>query len=378
MSVKHKYVEEFLEKVKNKFPEWLKAKPDQVDEILNDLEDQVIDKAREISSMTEPDRKAIKKAIYLIGTPESIAKVYKKRGTPKFYITEELWDFYLRALIFSMAVVVIVSFIRVIVQIFFTPWYVLLGDFLSGVYIGFLIVTVIITGLFVFLSMEGYLPEDFGEIPRYLGLIIQTKTTEMISERERERKEIVSLEKKEKISGTKEKVKESIVEVKETVAEARLEAEKIMRTVSTGDLIAGTILGIGFGLICIIQPFYSLEPYFDPVFLEWLRSFGLVVFIGGLIELIRLAIGADSIGGQKVMLIINGLYKIAYFPVFIYLINRPDIFPISLFSGFQISAITPGIALEIYYIIGMIILISLTISIVYNIYKAARLGEEIK
>ncbi|MBD3215676.1 MAG: hypothetical protein GF311_23900 [Candidatus Lokiarchaeota archaeon] len=383
MSLKNTSIDEFLQDVKSKFPEWLKAKPEQVNDILADLELQVIEKAREISGMEEPPREAIKEAIYAIGTPESIAKVYKKRGTPKFYITEELWDFYLRALLFSMAVVVIINFIRVIVLILFAPWYALLGEFLSGVYIGFLIVLVVTTGLFAFLSMEGYLPEDFGDLPRYLGLIIQTKTTEVF--REREYTEQFEPQTQAQIAETKVRVKEGIeeakikiAEAKEKVKEARIEAKKKFRSVSTAELITGSVLGIVFGLILIIQPFYDFLVYFEPEFREWMSTFGMVVLIGGLIELVRLAIGADSIGGQKVMLVINGLYNIAYFPLVIYLINRPDIFPIYLFSGFQISAITPGIALDIYYWVGAAILIGLTISIVYNIYKAARLGEPVE
>lgn len=379
MSAKHDYIEEFLENVKNKFPEWLKTKPDQLDEILRDLEQQILDKAREVSGMVEPDLESIKKATYIIGPPESIAKVYKKRGTPKFYITEELWDFYLRALIFSMAIVVVVSFIRVIVQIFFTPWYILLGDFLNGVYIGFLIVLVIVTGLFVFFSMEGYLPEDFGELPRYLGLIIQTKSTETVSKMERraDYRELPPSETKQKITEAKVKVKEGVAEAKQKIREARMEAKRKLRTVSTGELIAGAILGIVFGLLCMIQPFYFIETYFVQEFLTWLRTFGLVVLIGGLIELIRLAIGADNIGGQKVMLILNGIYNIAYFPLMIYLINHPDIFPIFLLSGFQINEISPGLALDIYHLVGVVIIIGLIVSILHNFYKAARLGEEV-
>ncbi len=382
MSEKNNLIDDFLEEVKNKLPEWLKDKPDQVNEILFDLEQQIREKAIEFSGLEELTQSVIEKAIYAIGPPESIAKIYKKRGTPKFYITEELWDFYLRALLFSLAIVVVVNFIRIVVQFFFKVWYLLILDFFSGVYIGFLIVIVIVSGLFVFLSMEGYLPEDFGELPRYLGLIIQSKTADMISERER--REFITIETKEKIRETKTKTKETItqakeniIEAKEKVSEAHKKAKKKIRTVSTGDLIARSILGIIFGLVCIIQPFYILEPYFELEFLEWLRFFGLVVLIGALIEVIRLAIGANNIGGQKVMLVINGLFNIAYFPLLIYLINRPDIFPIYLFSGFQISAITPGLVLDIYHWVGAALAIILVFTVSFNIYKAARLGDPI-
>jgi len=383
MSAKNNLIDDFLEKVKNKLPEWLKDKPDQINEILFDLEQQIREKAIEISGLEEPTQYAIEKAIYAIGPPDSIAKVYKKRGTPKYYITEELWDFYLRALLFSLAVVVVINFIRVVFQFFFKVWYLLILDFFSGVYIGFLIVIVIVSGLFVFLSMEGYLPEDFGDLPRHLGLIIQYKTAEMISERER--KELITIETKEKMREIKVKAKESLIHAKENIidaqekiSEARIKTKKKIRTVSTGDLIAGFVLGIIFGLVCIIQPFYTLEPYFELEFLEWLRFFGLVVLIGALIELIRLAIGADNVGGQKVMLVINGLYNIAYFPLLIYLINHPDIFPIYLLSGFQISSLSPGLILDIYHWVGAALSIILILTIFFNIYKAARLGEEIE
>ena len=88
-----KLINEFLKDVKTKLPEWLKDKKEHK-EILAELEDHIWSKAEELSETSRPTLETVQIAIDHMGTPESIAKEYKRRGTPKFYITEELWPYY--------------------------------------------------------------------------------------------------------------------------------------------------------------------------------------------------------------------------------------------------------------------------------------------
>ncbi|MBD3197213.1 MAG: hypothetical protein GF317_19320 [Candidatus Lokiarchaeota archaeon] len=375
MSLEDQNISDFINEVKSKLPEWLRTKPDEMDNILFDLKQQIRIKAEQISGNDEPDSNAIKQAIYQIGPANEIVKLYKKRGTPKVYITQELWDLYLRSLLFSLLLVVVINFLTLIFQILFVPWYELLGSFISGSYIGFLIATIVVTGIFVYLSMEGYLPEDFGDLPRYLGIMLQRETKREIKANEVYQEPIKS-DARIKLDEAKATVKEEFAEAKEKVREAKEKAKKDFRRIKVSDLIAGTILGTIFGIVLIIQPFYSLHPYFETEFLDWLRIFGLIIFIGGLIDLVRLAIGVNNIIGQKISLFVVAIYNISFFPMILYLINRPDIFPIYLLSGFQITTISPGITMDIYMWVGVAILIILVISIFVNVYKAVRLGEE--
>ncbi|GAH35428.1 unnamed protein product, partial [marine sediment metagenome] len=93
----NKLVKNYITQVKQKLPEWLKWKEEELKNILYDLEQQLYNEARAISggeSLTDAD---VQEAIMRMGPPESIAKLYKRRGTPRFYITQELIEFYLRS-----------------------------------------------------------------------------------------------------------------------------------------------------------------------------------------------------------------------------------------------------------------------------------------
>ena len=91
-------INNYLSRVFKKLPEWLKLKKEEADKILKDLESQILDEATNIANGQDPTDSHIQQALIQIGTPESIAKLYKRRGTPKLFITEELFDFFIRTL----------------------------------------------------------------------------------------------------------------------------------------------------------------------------------------------------------------------------------------------------------------------------------------
>jgi len=94
-------INNYLTQVYKKLPEWLKLKKEEVDKILGDLEAQILSEARNIGDGQEPTAVEIQQALLQMSTPESIARLYKLRGTPKLYITEELFDFYIKPCFFS-------------------------------------------------------------------------------------------------------------------------------------------------------------------------------------------------------------------------------------------------------------------------------------
>ncbi|MHA2270172.1 MAG: HAAS signaling domain-containing protein, partial [Promethearchaeota archaeon] len=136
-------IKEYLKEVKNKLPEWLKEKKEDK-EILAELEDHIWSKAEELSQTGQPTLDSVRMAIDHMGTPESIAKEYKRRGTPKVYITEELWPYYKKVISGVFSLIIIISVIVWIVNMIFgnfdTFW-----DGVMGVQIGLLIAFAVIT-----------------------------------------------------------------------------------------------------------------------------------------------------------------------------------------------------------------------------------------
>jgi len=418
----HEMINNYLTQVYKKLPEWLKLKKEEADKILEDLETQILDEARNIADGREPSDFDIQQALIQIGTPESIAKLYKRRGTPKLYITEELFDFYIRTMLFFFLIVIAINIIVSIFKFIFQPlnWAISLGEMFSGMWIGCLITALVITIIFVYFSMEGFLPEDFGVIPSRLALLFpfhisekgfketqeytkikleeaKQKAKETITKarvRTKERLAEIKAATKEKLAATQLRREQKLLEAKihreekleryKQRREERKEAAKMKRemrkkqVVTIGELIFGAIAGLIFGLFIIIQPFAELPGLFEPEFLNWLRIFGLLIVISGLINLLRLIIGVRNYTGQQIMLVLEALYSLVYIPVFLILLNNPEIFPISLFSGRLISVIpydVNNLAYIIYFWIIIAIIIAILGGMIANFYKVNKLQK---
>ena len=68
-----KLIKEYLRKVKEKLPEWMKEKKEHK-EVLNELEEHIWDKAEDISGVGEPTEQSVRQAIWELGTPKEIAQ----------------------------------------------------------------------------------------------------------------------------------------------------------------------------------------------------------------------------------------------------------------------------------------------------------------
>jgi len=374
-------IDDFLTQIKRKLPEWLKWKEDEVQNILEDLKQQILNEAIFIANGYEPSNADIQQALIQIGTPENIANIYKKRGTPKLYITEELLDFYLRSLFFFWIIVISINIIVSVFQFFFEPWWNVLGSMFTGIWISCLITAVVITCVFVYFSMEGFLPEDFGVFPKRLALMFPIHFTKRDLEETRQytkfKLEEAKQRAKERIIKARSLPVEKVSEVK-VISEERLAAAKAKRElrklqpISVGELTFGVAGGIIFGLFLILQPFAEFTELFEELFLDWLIIFGLLIFISGLFNLVRLIAGVRNYTAQQVLIFFEALFSIAYIPLFMYLLNNPEIFPISLFSGGNITEIPSdpdSIAYIIYFWVHIGIIIAIVGGFAGNIYK---------
>ena len=404
----NKVVKKYIAQVKQKLPEWLKWKEDELKNVLEDLEAQLYGEARTISQGEELTDADLREAIRRMGPPESMAKLYKLRGTPKFYLTQELFDFYLRSLFFFFFIIIFVNIIVAVFQFFFRVWWEVIGGMLSGIWIGCLIAAVVITIVFVYFSMEGFLPEDFGIIPRRLAIIFPFSFTEEYMEDTRvytkQRIEEAKLIGKEKLAETKVRMEEKLAEKRIVREEKRIEAKllrkqeleeakalrkqklkeakekrliKKTQPITIGELIFGTTAGIIFGLLLITHPF-SVTGLMEPAFLDWLQIFGFLIFVSGLFSLIRLVIGVSNYTGQQVFLVIGAIYNFAYIPLFVLLLNQPEIFPISLFSGGNITAIPAdptNIIFIVYFWVIIVIILGIIGGMIGNFFKVGKYSK---
>ncbi|MBY9019673.1 MAG: hypothetical protein KGD67_01350 [Candidatus Lokiarchaeota archaeon] len=327
-------VQEYIKEIGKSLPEWLKNTKEHK-EILADLEEHLWSKAAELSETGQPDKKSVNLAIDHMGTPQNIAKEYKQRGTPKYYLTQELFPYYKKALGGVFAVIVTLVVIGLIVT-FFTgngSFETLIGGLITGIQTGLLLAFTIVTIIFVALSMEGYFPEDFKS--------------------EKEKKLMKQLREQE---------------IEEGVAVSQPLKKPLKPFIKpTGEIIGGGI-GLVFGIILLSQPFPTYM--FFPDFLMILRVFGLITMLESSLNISRGIIGNRRPKTHQVLHALIIPLKLSVIPLIGILMNRPEIFPI-----FSEPWIHVGIPVEAYGlyrgILGVIIAITFltTIENIYNIVK---------
>ncbi len=335
-------IHDFVKKVEEKLPTWLKDKREELKSVLAELEEHIWDKATEIGKGT-PDAQAVQTAIEQMGTPDAIAREYKRRGTPKVYITEELWPSYTRVLLALVIVVVSVNVISSIIQAIATGEWIYafeVGSILNGVVIVFVIVSII----FVSLSMQGYLPEDFKS-----KFLRGDKTPASPTK-----------------TGTPEK------------------PVKYVNVV--GDFIGG-VLNIVFGVVLImlrsilagipIEGLAASLTAYEGYFL-YVSVLGILVIIGGITNLARCMAGNDPRTGylHRRIRIASAIATLAAIPFLVIMLLHPELCPLVIVNVGSPGTFIIGIAPEFFPIYQQVfgVIIGFTfLGGCVDIYKAVTL-----
>ena len=334
-------VKEYLQNIKAKLPDWLKEKKEHK-EILAELEEHLWNKAEELSETGEPTLNSIQSAIERMGTPESIAREYKRRGTPKFYITEEMWPLYKKVLFIVFMVIIVINIIIPIVNVFFDSisGKQIFEDVATGIQMGLLGSFVVITVIFVALSMQGYFPEDFKSKK---DLKDEKKQIELARER-----------------GLAFKTKDG---------------KPLKPFIKPAGEIIGGIIVIAIGLFLLIQPIPGLNNLIDPGFLLLVRFGSLFIIAEGVFDMTRGLIGNRQVNTHQIIHVITIIVKLSSISIAILMMMRPEIFPIIVVEEPSDAFTNIGIAPEFYGLfrgIAVLVMIGIalgTIENFYNIYK---------
>ncbi|MHA1251021.1 MAG: permease prefix domain 1-containing protein [Candidatus Helarchaeota archaeon] len=116
----NRLINEFLAEVELRLPSWLKIREEELDEVLQELKEHIEDKAQSFVDQGMAYIEAIKKSITEMGNPVEIANEYKKRGTPKYYITVELWNLYIKSLKLILALIIPIMSIFIALDVVIT------------------------------------------------------------------------------------------------------------------------------------------------------------------------------------------------------------------------------------------------------------------
>jgi len=336
-------VKEFLEEVKKALPDWLKDKKSELRDVIGELEDHIWNKAEELSDTGSPTEDSVRLAIAHIGAPESIAKEYKRRGTPKVYITEEMWPLYKKVLITVILIIVALNVVGGVINLVTGDLWGAFDSFFS--FYGIFLAITIITIIFVALSMQGYLPEDF-----------KSK-----SDLKREQRELEI--------------------AREKGFPTSLKTGKPLKPFikPAGEIIGG-ILGIGFGFFLLIIPIPALVELIHPEFLLLLRIIGLVTIIEGSLNMTRGLIGNEQPQTHQKMLVITLMLKFVSLAVVVIMWNRPDIFPLFNWNDETgtMKLANMGIATEFYdtfRIVFTVIILLIIYGVIEDLYNIIKLEK---
>lgn len=336
---KEKMIKEFIKKVKKQLPGWLKERKEHK-EILDELEEHVWQKATELSGTGRPTLESVKKALTQIGTPQEIAKEYKKRGEPKIYITKEMWPLYIKVLGIILGLIIALNLLNLII-IYLTGQVndSIIGNAVNNIQLGFLYGFTIVTIIFVILSMEGYFPEDF-------------------------------------LSKKKRKNRRKAIEL----------AAKEGRPVQPADFLtsepfiypASVIIGGSIGLIIGFLLVFNIFPsfIFTDTFLYFLEIVGLLLIGESILNILRGIFGNNYPERHQVIHVLLIIIKILWMLPFFYLLNS-----LHVSSFFTEIFMPPEIATELiddFEVIIIIILIIIPLTIIEDIYKIVKLQKYIK
>ena len=327
---RNREIKDFLKQIEEKLPGWLKDHKKELKNIKAELEEHIWDKAEDLARGEggEPNIIHVRTAIAQMGSPRAIAKEYKKRGTPKIYITEELYPYYIKILRIIISVVVGLNIIGLIVDLINNRFLEGLGGLSSGIITGSVYGVLIVSFIFVGFSMEGFMPEDFNEFAD-----------------------------EGKKNGHKHKSGKK---------------KKAKKPLKLGELISNGTANIIFGSFIIMMPFESINIYLGPVFVAWIQVTGVFTFIKGIINMMQASIGIRAITGQQILIIVVATIELFLIPWYFKLGSAFMTIPAIVALDVEIIAI---IFTYLPYLIVLILSIELIEAIVKSTTYRSKLTE---
>ena len=242
-------IDAFKKEVKKKLPIWLKTRETELKDFLDELEDHIWDKATELAEGKDPEVMHVREAIIIMGNPRKIAKEFRTRGTPKFYITEELWPWFYKSVILVSIIVLFVNLLEMAFALKGGNIGQVVGETFEGIFVGIAIGFAALSIVFVQLSYHGFLPEDFKRMAE---------------------------PHMKPVKKTKRKKQKSVIP-------------------SQGAYLFEGIFNLVGGAVFVFYPFVDInsftQTYMELFFVHWLKLFGGVMILLGVIRFSQALVG---------------------------------------------------------------------------------------
>lgn len=348
-----KVIKEFLNAIEMKLPIWLKSDPEESAKVLKELEEHITDKIEALEQAGKSRIDAVHTAIAEMGSPAQITREYRRRGTPKFWISEELWPYYvdvLKVMAIILGVIIAISTIinSIIAAVDVGEWWVHIFEGLGSFALWGFVAAGVITLIFAGLSYEGLLPSDFQKM-------FKKKGTPQV------------------------KVSVTATPPKTTVEYGGLGTKRPYPkgVEKRSDLIAGGVFTFIVAVFAISQPFEDLNVKINPLFLQLLLAIGIFWLFSAILELIHAGFVSWSFTGNRVLYPIRAIISLLSLIVLVQFLVHPEIFPLFWWpeGSFTVLNIAPEFY-WIYYLVLSLIILGNVIGNCHKIYRAATLKIE--
>ncbi len=331
--------ENYLNNIKEKLPDWLTDDKEELEGVLGELEDHLRNKAEELSDIGTPTPQSARLAIAHLGSPSSIAKEYKKRGTPYIYITKELWPVYKKVLYIVFPILAAITTFSILFNLF-------TGNFEEAAnyiqyYTSFASAFLIITAIFVVLSMEGYFPEDF---------------------------------KSRKEHQTEEKLRQKGKQIGLPISPKT--GEQLKPFVKPIEKFIGGAISMVIAMILITQLIPGFFSAMEYEFRIILLLFGVLILLDSITTIIRGLLGNTRVLIHQNIQGITIVLKILAVPLCVILILNPYLFPVGYWEGTNfIASDIPELIISSFSITMIVLTVILIASIAENVYEIIKLQK---
>lgn len=156
-------IKAYLDKVAASLPDYVRKDQSESADILAEIKERVLDKAEAIASGEVLSPEHVRQAIETTGNPARLAKTYRRKGTPKLFVSKELWPFYKTLLLIVFGAIVLANVVALVVSLLSGEGPVSVLQAIGGIQAGFFGGFTVVTLIFFWLSAEGYTPQDFDE-----------------------------------------------------------------------------------------------------------------------------------------------------------------------------------------------------------------------
>ena len=148
-----------LKKVKRKLPFWLKISEKR--DIINNIEEEIREHIQELEESSELHEENLRIKFPELGNIKLILSDYKQQGTPRIFISKETWPWYLKTIKMVLSYFLIQVILSIILLKSFNVIFNNLGIslFIRISWLFWMCILILITRLFVFLSLNGFNPK---------------------------------------------------------------------------------------------------------------------------------------------------------------------------------------------------------------------------